>query len=123
MQPKLTESDLAQFHGSETIYLHWSKRLTYTQGVKFVAERAAAYWLLDAIASYQPRCQRDPMLRDFQLWELDVTGRAAVLTCRRDSGRGEKFVVSQRIEYTDFPLDSLRLYLCNGTLLLPPSEY
>jgi len=47
----LTEADLAQFTGSEQLYRHsLVKRFCYTDGVKYIAERAGAYWLIDEIA-------------------------------------------------------------------------
>ena len=80
-------------------------------------------WLIDAIASYQnhKRIRTNPMLRDFQLWELKVRvkdgRRSATLTMRADSDQGT--IIRQRIEYTDFPLDLIKLYVEGDTLLLP----
>jgi len=119
----LHPSDLAQFIGSETAYRHWTGRLVYTEGVQFLAEKGGAYWLVDAIASYQPdrRITSRPELADFQLWELAVhEDRSARLTVRADSDRPA--VIAQDIPFTDFPLERVTLYVCNGTLLLP-SEY
>lgn len=111
----MKESDLNHFCGSEVVYRHTLGRLLYTEGIQYMAKNAGAYWLIDAIASYQPQLTRE----DFQLWELEVTGSQAVLTCRSDSGREP--LVKQEIEYTDFPF-SIKLYVCNGTLMLP-GEY
>ena len=119
----LRASDLEQFRGGDTRYMHWTRRLVYTEGVQYMAEKGGAYWLIDAIASYQnhKRIRTNPMLRDFQLWELKVRvkneQRAATLTMRADSDQGT--IIRQRIEYTDFPLDYIRLYVEGDTLLLP----
>ncbi len=52
-KPTLTESELAQFTGTEYWYRHAFKRsITYTDGVKYVAEKAGAYWLIDEISLY-----------------------------------------------------------------------
>jgi hypothetical protein len=113
--------DLAQFTGSETIYRHRGG-LTYTEGVKYLAEQAGAFWLIDAIASWQPSPQvkHDPMLQKIQFWKLRVNpDNSAILTCERDS---DDVALTQEIEFTDFPLESVKLYLSNGVLLLP-SEY
>ena len=115
---KLTESDLAQFSGTDNWYEHQS-RMLYTDGVKFMAERGGAYWLIDAIASYQRdrRIRTNHMLLEFQLWELKVKDNKATLTLRTDTG--EPATITQRIPYTDFPLESIKLYVENNTLLLP----
>lgn len=117
----LTEADLAQFTGTSTYYQH-SPGVQYTDGVYYLAERGGAYWLIDAIASWQgdPRVSRDPMLRQIQFWKLTVNDdRSALLVCERDEG---DVAVSQAIPFTDFPLKEVRLYLQNGVVLLP-SEY
>ncbi|MGG6294943.1 DUF6876 family protein [Leptolyngbya sp. AN02str] len=117
----LTEADLAQFTGTSTYYQH-SLGVQYTDGVHYLAERAGAYWLIDAIASWQidPRVHRDPMLQQIQFWKLVVNDdRSALLVCERDEG---DVAVSQEIPFTDFPLKQVRLYFQNGVVLLP-SEY
>jgi len=117
----LTQSDLNQFCGSEKSYKHFLKRFTYTEGVKYLADRADAHWIIDAIASYQPQLLRDPMLRDFQAWKLTVNSdnKTAKLTCEKDT---DVVMVTQDIPYTDFPLPEVRLYLCAKVLMLT-SEY
>ena len=122
-QSDLRESDLAQFCGSAEFFQHWTKRLIYTEGVQYMAERGGAYWLIDAVASYQPdqRITSRPDLVDFQLWELAVAeDKSAVLTMRGDSD--QPAVITQEIPFTGFPLEQIKLYVCNGTLMLP-SEY
>lgn len=89
-------------------------------GVKFLAEEARAYWLIDAIALAQPLALRDAWLREFQLWELFVgEDRAATLVCSRDS---EDEVFRRRIGYTTFPMAYVKLYV-EGRVLLLPSEH
>lgn len=110
------ESTLAHFGGTENYYRHATGRLVYTDGVRFLAHAARAYWLIDVIASWQVRAQQDLALRDFQLWEVTVTGSRATVTCSRDAG-DEAF--RQEIPFTDFPLPSISLYVEWGVLLLP----
>lgn len=102
-------------------------KLVITDGVKFLAESADCYWLLDVIGSHQPEALKTPALRDFQLWEVEVAeDKSCVVTCKTDSGK--KFKIKQEIGYTDFPLKNLKLY-CNaggpqGTrVILLTSEY
>jgi hypothetical protein len=119
VQDEKLEAELAQFISSDTIYRHGDFRLRYTEGVRYLASKAECYWLLDAIASYQFKLNvsREP----FQVWTLTVNQKKeALLTCVRDTGA--KPLATQRIEYADFPLPEIKLYLCDGTLMLP-SEY
>lgn len=119
----LHHSDLEQFTGSEMFYRHWTGRLVYTEGVAYLAEKGDAYWLIDAIISHQPdkRITSYSELVAFQLWELIVhDDKSATLTVRADSNQSA--VITQGIPFTDFPLESIKLYVCTGTLLLP-SEY
>jgi hypothetical protein len=109
-------ADLEQFTGSEVVNRHWLGVLRYTEGVKYLAEKAQCYWLLDAIGSYQGQLQSNPQLRDFQVWRLVITGKAATLICEEDS---DKEVLRQRIPYTDFPLPEITLYLAQKVLMLP----
>lgn len=101
----IDQNTLNQFYGSENFYRHWTQALVYTDGMQYISENGGG-WLLDAIASYQnQKCLQQGMLRDVQFWELkvDTEKQSAVLTCVADSG--QKPVVEQLIEYTDFPFD------------------
>lgn len=114
MSCTVTQNVLDQFTGSATMYRHWTRQFHYTTGVHYLCEHGAA-WLIDAIASHQfdPKL-RTGDLRHFQVWELEVNGSSGLLTCRPDSD--EEPVVSQEIEYTDFPLPSIKLYVELGSL-------
>ena len=122
----ITEFDLNQFCGSCTWYRHWTGKLIYTEGAQYLAENAEAYWLIDAIASYQGEevLTRDPSLQEFQVWVLTVhEDQTARLECVAGTGRPP--VVAQDIEWTDFPLSEIKLYVCFGEqfCLMLPSEY
>jgi hypothetical protein len=111
-------ASLAMHTGSECVFRHWTSSIVYTEGVQDLAEQARAYWLIDLIASWQI----DPAVRDeaFVVWNLTVnTDHTAVAVA--DDGNGRE-LARQNIEYTDFPLDEIKLYLTDNTLLLP-SEY
>jgi hypothetical protein len=122
----ITEADLSQFCGSSTWYRHWTGKLIYTEGAQYLAEQAQAYWLIDAIASYQGEdvLTQDPLLQEFQVWMLTVyEDRTARLECVADTDQPP--VVIQEIELTDFPLSEIKLYVCLGEqlCLMLPSEY
>lgn len=120
--PQDLQTQLNQFSGSEQLYKHWLG-FHYTDGVFHLAETAGAHWLLDAIGSYQVtrRVREDPMLQEFQLWELHVNleQRTADLRCLRDTN---DLAFNQLIQFTDFPLTHQKLYLRDRILMLP-SEY
>jgi hypothetical protein len=117
----ITQEELLQFYGTEQHYKHFLNQFVYTDGVQYLAKKAKAYWLLDAIASHQPKLLQDPTLKAFQLWRLvvDTEQKTAQLICERDLN---DVVLTQDIDYTNFPLSEVKLYLVNKVLLLP-SEY
>ncbi len=113
-------TELAQFTGSEHWYRHGLVRnVLYTDGACYVAETAGAYWLLDEIALAQ---KFTPAVRaeEFQVWRLTVSPtNTAALTCEDGNGR---VVFRKAIEFTDFPPEGVRFYVCNNTIMLP-GEY
>ena len=121
----LTETDLNQFTGTSQYYTYMAG-LKLTDGVKYIADEAGAYWLLDIIASYQT----DAKIRreGFQIWELKLSPKVegnphaqpCVVTMKTDTDK--PLLVKQELCYTDFPLDSITLWLIDGVILLP-SEY
>lgn len=108
--------NLSNFTGTKNYYRNKNYLFEYTDGIKYLAENGGAYWLLDAIASWQKELDSSRI----QFWRLKVNSdKSAVLTCERDS---DDIVCEQKIPFTDFPLSEVMLYLCDGVLLLP-SEY
>jgi hypothetical protein len=128
MKTKLSGIDiqngLAQFTGSECLYQTWM-RLRYTEGVKWLVDSAEAYWLLDVIGSHL--CTKKQIRGiPFLVARLEVKNNKAVFTMHEDwnNDKPKEFpaVCKQNIPYTDFPLDSMKLYCVSGTVMLP-SEY
>ena len=114
------KADLTQFTGTEQYYRHGiNRRVLFTDGAKYVADTAGAYWLLDEIALIQPHNKR-VAAEEFQVWKLVVRpDRRATLTC--DDGN-DNIVYTKEIKYTDFPLDEITFYFTNNVIHLP-SEY
>lgn len=104
------------FTGTEAYYRITVVPINCTDGIVSVAKEVNAFWLFDAISSYQITHKHIP----FQLWNLSVKGSTAVLTMQEDSN--SKILIKQDIEYTDFPEGEWKFYLCSGVLMLP-SEY
>jgi hypothetical protein len=112
-------SDLRQFTGSEHWYRHeLVSSVLYTDGAKYVADTAGAYWLLDEIALAQ-KFGKAVQREEFQLWKLAVNDNAATLTCEDGDGRE---VFTKAIPFTDFPGEGVTFYVCNSVIHLP-SEY
>ena len=122
MNAEELRSALAYHCGSETVVRHSSRRIVLTEGVVEMRELAQAYWLVDAIASHQIAAKVRTM--PFQVWTLRAVGAEGTARLTLTDGNGGKNVVSQRIEYTDFPLDKVgfSLWLVQGVLMLP-GEY
>ena len=87
--------------------------MLFTDGAKFLANQAGAYWLIDEIAIIQPLDKR-VATEEFQVWKLTVRpDRTATLTC--DDGNGN-IVVTREIGFTDFPLNEVMLYFTNNVI-------
>jgi hypothetical protein len=123
METITIREELKMFRGTTEYHKHLfpgKSPIILTDGCKYIRDECKAYWLFDAILSYQ--C--DKILRDikFQVWELkrlkvDLSWQ---LTCREDTGK--KPLISQSIEFSDFPLDYIKIWLIDKVTLLP-SEY
>jgi hypothetical protein len=126
--PATLEAELAHFTGTESYtnlrYPWLRKRFLLTDGAKYLAEKAKAFWLMDAIASHQTNKQ--VACEPFQVWELAVNEkREAILTC---TDGNETVLARQEIPYTDFPLTSITMYAAmdeclGGLVVMLTSEY
>lgn len=105
------EKALAQCYGTEGYHYNALTKMVnmvYTDGVKVMADLCEAWWFLDIIVSYQRRCMKDKMLQEHQFWTLTVKDNTAVLKCERDA---DDVFLTQEIEYTDFPLPEMKVWL------------
>jgi len=108
--------DTSGFTGSQNWYRHpMIRSITYTDGARYVAETAQAYWLLDEIALAQ-QFNAGVKTEEFQVWTLRVTGTTAVLSCQDGN---ENTVFSKQIGYTDFPEPDVTLWYANDVIYLP----
>ena len=123
MEIRTIERTLSQFHGTEEYHKHLfpgKSPILLTDGCKYVRDACKAFWLFDAILSYQ--CEKILKGSNFQIWELkqlrkDLTWQ---LTCREDTGK--KPLITQSIEFSDFPLEYIKIWVIDKVALLP-SEY
>jgi hypothetical protein len=117
------KSSLDGFYGTEG-YLRWSplfRNFLLTDGAKFLADEAEAYWLMDAIASHLPnfRAKAD----GFAVAILTVKGSKAVLDIQDGNYNS---IVKQNIEYTDFPEGEIKLFVedsGDAWVILLPGEH
>ena len=123
MEAIAIREELKMFHGTTEYHKHLfpgKSPLLLTDGCKYVRDDLQSNWLFDAILSYQTH----KALRDvnFQIWELRQLRKdfTWLLTCREDVGR--KPLISQSIEFSDFPVDYIKIWVIDKVALLP-SEY
>jgi hypothetical protein len=117
MTKTLDPHTLHQFTGSETWYRHWFvRRVLFTDGAKYVADQAGAYWLIDEIAFAQKN-QPTVSTEEFQVWKLTVEPPSkGTLTCEDGNDR---VVFSKQLDFTDFPEPGIELWFENDTIYLP----
>jgi hypothetical protein len=128
------EADLTGHFGSDERYRHIIGPLTYTPGIKDMAEKAGAWWFVDLIGSYQAskvivpsgtsgeKGRRSRVSEiPFQVWGIERKGPgpSAIAYMKEDSG--EPYVIEQAVD-TNFPVGIFEVYFIGGTLLLK-SEY
>lgn len=126
MSPQEIEAGLRQFTGSDQVYYSplWGRKVSYTEGVKWLLRAASCFWLFDLIAGTY---LETPAIREDRItfWHLTVnpdhTGR---LECKHDTDGPVHWATD--LTYTDFPLPEMTLYLAEGEsghVLMLSSEY
>lgn len=108
--------ELKQFTGSDIAYRNpLFGKFVYSEGVKYLAEKAGAYWLIDYVFSNQ--LDKKIKAEEFQVWKINVSDdKSAVI--RVEDGNNN-LVKRFKLEFTDFPLKEFTLWFSNNTLLLP----
>jgi len=121
---KRLESYLGSFHGSETIYKIPLLGTFYTEGIKYLAEAAECFWLVTDVSVIAKGLKdRSPFItiaiRIISGKEKESIGYGAII---RYSDGNDHILETQKYHLADFPMERLRLYFVNDTLLLP-GEY
>jgi hypothetical protein len=115
---KNANDNFGSSNGSENFYCHRPSLMLYTDGVKDLAEKCQAYWLIDLIISHQ--CKKEVNLERFQSWELRrVTGNSFFIYAT-DGNRNR--VARQKIPFSDFEYEAATPWMVDGCLMLP-NEY
>lgn len=118
IQPSELLETLTHFTGTTQWYKNQLfPSFKFTDGVKYLADQAECYWLIDYIFSNQsiPKIKEQA----FQVWKISLADNKA--TIQVEDGN-DNIIQSFEIEFTDFPLPSFTLWFVNQVLLLP-SEY
>lgn len=110
MDANKIKNDLGQFYGTTQYHFHSIigkiGALNLTDGCAYLREAANCFWLFDIISSILP--QKKIKGEEFCSIRLKKTGSAAVFTV--DDGNNN-ILYTQKIPYTNFPLDEINLYM------------
>ena len=99
-------NELDHFTGTENYYrMHHNTLLT--DGVKYLCEECKAFWLMDVIWSYLPQVPVDEYFLVVKFDVRDEDGRFWM----GDDVPPAHVDIMQEIGFTDFPLDSITLYV------------
>ena len=114
------QNALAGFFGTFTYHPHriGNLNINLTDGCDFLRQEAEAFWLFDAILSHQASTKvcREP----FQVWKLNKQPDDNWLLSCEDGNKN--IITEQSIEFSDFPLDEIIIWLVEGVAMLP-TEY
>ena len=115
----LSAATLDHFTGTAQ-YWRVARQFVITDGVKYLAESAGCFWLIDAAISHLLEIGTSDW---FVLVRTEVSGSSAVMIY--EDGDGSEYA-RQEIAYTDLPLSTLRLYAVWDSerwVIMLPSEY
>ena len=119
MDRKFDAAQLTHFTGTEHYY-RISRRQLLTDGTKYLAEMAGAFWMMDAIASHLNEIGTEDW---FVVVKVKVQDSNA--TMLYEDGNGNEHA-RQDIPYRDFPMNEISIYACwdgEHWVLMLPSEY
>jgi len=112
---------LSEFTGNGRLHRHpLVTSIAFTDGAKYVADEAGAYWLLHEIAFAQ-RFEKKITAKKFQVWTLTVNAdRSATLVCENEDNNT---VYSKALPpFTNFPAQGITLW-CRNNVICLPSEH
>ncbi|SDD74621.1 hypothetical protein SAMN05421636_101577 [Pricia antarctica] len=121
ISPSELRNNLETFTGTETFHSIPLLNTRFTDGIKYLADVANCFWLVTDVSviakslmdrSYFVTIDFKKLSEDQQ----DAIGYEAII----EYGDGNGNVLeTHKYHSTDFPLDKLRLFFTDGTLLLP----
>jgi len=116
--------ELQQFIGSETFYKIPLIGTRFTDGIKYLADTAECFWLVtDASVIAKSLINKSYFVTvDFKRFSEKEREKKQCEAIINYSDGNDKIFETHRYNVTDFPLDELRLFFVDNTLMLP-SEY
>ena len=121
---KTLQDSLQHFHGTNQFYKLSLMNTRYTDGIHFLAHKASCFWLItDASVIAKSLMDKNYFITiDFKrLSEQEQLEKQCEAIINYSDGNGNIYE-THRYNVTDFPLDELRLFFVDNTLMLP-SEY
>lgn len=122
MDARELQTALDGFIGSQQLYFRQTPlgRIEYTEGIRFLQQQGGL-WLIDAIASYQSSDFKAN--NPFQSWTLLVSLDTKMAILSATDGN-DNVLVSQEIEFTDFPVSQIKIFveIDPSLLIYLPSE-
>jgi hypothetical protein len=126
MNTKVNEikEGLQHFHGSEMFYKIPLIGTRFTNGLKYLANVAECFWLItDASVSAKSLMNRSYFITiDFKRLSAEEREEKQCEAIITYSDGNDNVFETHKYNVTDFPLDELRLFFVDNTLMLP-SEY
>lgn len=118
------KENLQHFNGTEMFYQIPLLRTWFTDGLKYLSEVAECFWLITdtSVIAKSLMTRSEFVTIDFKRLskeKQDLKGYEAEIIY---SDGNDTILEKHRYSVTDFPLDELRLFFVNNTLMLP-SEY
>jgi len=115
---------LQHFHGTEMFYSIPLLRTRFTDGLKYLSEVAECFWLItDTSVIAKSLMNRSEFVtidfRRLSKEKQDYSGYEAEIIY---TDGNDNILEKHGYRVTNFPLDELRLFFVNNTLMLP-SEY
>ncbi|MCM4168404.1 hypothetical protein KCTC52924_01976 [Arenibacter antarcticus] len=115
---------LQHFHGSEIVFQLPLLKTKFTDGIKYLAHAAECFWLVtdtSVIAKSLMNKSRFITIVFKKCSEQEKENLGYEATIVYSDGNGNIYE-THKYNITDFPLDQLRLFFVDDTLMLP-SEY
>ena len=108
------EVELQFFMGSDARYRHaQDQNVLYTPGVKHLANRAKAHWLLDSIVSalkspeFMLAESENPLVGEIHYWELNTNRLDGTAILHAESDYGSEPFIKRNFTLIDFPFDQI----------------
>ena len=124
MTPNEILDDLANCTGTESYHRlsPLMPNVICTDGAMRMAQLCGAFWLLDSIGSHLPSVPKD---EGFVVVVFEKQGDGWMLRLVDDIPSSQVYA-TQKIEYSDFPLDEIKMYAGREDkmwVIFMPSEY